>query len=554
VWHQLQEAHRRNAKQIWVFNVGDIKPMEVPLSFAMELAWDINSVSASSLSEFLQRMADREFGADIAGPVAAAWHEYDRLISLRHHEHIEADTFSLLHYDEANSILDRWRKLLESTEVLYASAIPVEYKPAFFELVLHPIKASTIYTSLRINLAQNQLWAQQRRNSANTAARQVLDLFAADFQLSEEFHSILDGKWNHMMRQTHYGYGETWHAPSRDMISGVCFVQVGQDSNPVVGQMGVAVEGHTGIRPGVINEASDMMHPSRRDLVPGVTLGPMTPYGPHSRWFEIYTRGSKALNWECTQPYDWIKLSKLTGRLVPTQDDQRIEVTVDWGKVPAGFDEEVLIDVRSTGGNYGPYGDDFEQIHLPVINRRTDDQFSGFVEVDRYVSVPAAGTDEPVGYRVLPDLGRSATGSISAVPDTKETPFLSYRVYVFHGSGEPHLDLQFNMTLDLDPANPMTYDVQVDNGPVETHRLVPEPAIKGELPAGWHQAVQDCVWYRRHALEAMTSGAHEIRVRLGHSNVLLEKLVLDLGGVEPSYLGPLASAFVVEGIEKKVSS
>ncbi|KAM0820894.1 hypothetical protein AB5N19_06715 [Seiridium cardinale] len=49
VWHQLQEAHRRNATQVWVFNVGGIKPTEVPLSFGMQLAWDIHSVSATTL-------------------------------------------------------------------------------------------------------------------------------------------------------------------------------------------------------------------------------------------------------------------------------------------------------------------------------------------------------------------------------------------------------------------------------------------------------------------------------------------------------------------------
>ncbi|KAK9423146.1 putative Gylcosyl hydrolase 115 C-terminal domain-containing protein [Seiridium unicorne] len=56
-WHQLQETHHRNAKQIWVFNVGDIKPMEVPLSFAIQLARDIHSVSVVILPAFLQTLA-----------------------------------------------------------------------------------------------------------------------------------------------------------------------------------------------------------------------------------------------------------------------------------------------------------------------------------------------------------------------------------------------------------------------------------------------------------------------------------------------------------------
>lgn len=512
--------------------------MEVPLSFAMNLAWDIDSVTAASPADFLFAFAEQQFGPALSNNVALAWYEYDRLMSLRRHEHIEAETLSLLHYNEASIIVDRWQKLLRQVQTMYDSSIPENSKPAFFELVLHPVKASAIYTSLRVDLARNQLWAHQRRNSANTIARRVLDLFDADFQLSEEYHSLLGGRWNHIMRQPHYGYGDTWHAPTRDMIGGLFYVQARQDSNPLFGQMGVAVEGHAGVRPGRGNEASDLTHPSRRDLVPGVTLGPVTPYGPTSRWFELYTRGSAALNWECAAPYDWIRLSQTAGRLVPGQEDEHVLVTIDWAKVPSGLDEEVLINVRSTGGNYGRYGDDFEQIHLRVINRLIDAPFLGFVETNGYVSIPATNPRRLTGYWVLPELGRLDSGSIVADPGADEAGSLLYDVHIFEHAPSSHLELHFNMTLDLDPSDPMTYDVSVDDGTVTTHRLVPEPATRGELPSGWHQAVQDCVWVRRHALGSLAAGTHRISVYFRHSNMALEKLILDVGGLESSYLGP----------------
>ncbi|ORY69046.1 uncharacterized protein BCR38DRAFT_508492 [Pseudomassariella vexata] len=543
-WHQLQEAHRRNAKQVWVFDVGDIKPMEIPLSFAMTLAWDINSISSNSLPDFFHSLAEREFNSEIAPAIASAWHEYDCLVSLRRHEHIESNTFSLLHYSEADAIVNHWQDLLTTVETLYnSSKFLEEYKPAFFQLVLHPIKASTIYLSLRIHQSRNQLWALQRRNSTNNAARTVLDLFDADFKLSEEFHSLLDGKWNHIMRQPHYGYGDTWHAPSRDMISGLCFVQRGQDSNPVVGQMGVMVEGHAGVRPGVCNEESDRTHPSIRDLVPGVTLGEMTPYGPEGRWFELYTRGTVTLDWESSVLVDWIWLSESKGRLVPGKADVRVWLTVDWSSVPDGFDEEVLIDVRTKGGNYGPYGDDFEQIHLPIRHRRITQPFVGFVESDGHVSIPATSIEAPPAYRKLPDVGRHS-GAIGLKPQVEsETtldpiPFLSYPFYIFDGHGEVSLGLYFNMTLDIDPEDPMEYDVQINDMAVQTHRLVSKAEVEGELKPGWYHAVQDCVWKRWHDIGRLKAGPHDVRIRLRHSNVLLEKLVLDLGGVKESYLGP----------------
>lgn len=532
-WHQLQEAHRRGARQIWIFNVGDIKPLEIPMTFAMALAWDINFIKADGFAHFFSTMAEREFHPKSSQEIGAAWHEYDRLVSMRKHEHIELDTFSLLHYHESERILGRWKALLANTEAIQRRS-PENQHDSFFELVLYPIKASYIFVALQITLGRNQLYAHQRRNSANKLAQEVLDLFDADFSLSEEFHALLNGKWNHIMMQPHYGFGDTWHAPSRDMISGLCYVQRRQNSNPIAGQMGIAVEGHEGVRPGRCNEESDRTHPSRRDLVPGITLGAMTPYGPASRWFHIYTRGSPNINWTASVPYGWITLSDTEGRLIPGEEDARVEITIDWDSVPADFSEEVLVDIRSEEG-------DFEQIHLPILRQQVPEAFDGFVEADGYISIPSASCSIEPPYRALPEAGKSPTGSVALDPSSDHAlSYLTYDVYVFTESPTAELLLYFNMTLDIDPTDPMKYDVVVDGSPVQTHQLVPDPAKAGELPDGWDSAVQDCVWVRKHEFDGnqFRPGKHTMQLRLRHSNLLLEKLVLDLGGVKESYLGP----------------
>jgi hypothetical protein len=531
-WHQLQEAHRRGARQIWIFNVGDIKPLEIPLTFAMSLAWNINSIRIDSFENFFTTMANREFGPDLSQDIGAAWLEYDRLVSMRKHEHIESDTFSLLHYNEAESILALWGSLVDTAEAIYNKASESE-RASLFQLLLHPIKASQIFISLQITLGRNKLYARQRRNSANTLAQKVLDLFDADFTLSEEYHALLEGKWNHMMMQPHYGFGDTWHAPSRDMISGLCFVQRRQNSNPIAGQMGVAVEGHEGVRPGRCNEESDRTHPSRRDLVPGLTLGLMTRYGPESRWFDVYTRGSPSIHWTASVPHGWIQLSATSGTLIPGEEDARVEVTVEWKQVPLDFNEEVLIDIRSAEG-------DFEQVHLPIFGRQIPDTFSGFVEADRYISIPATYCDIGPSYRVLPEIGRSSTGSVALDPDSGLPSYpLTYNTYFFSKSRSFGILLYFNMTLDFDPSDPMEYNILVDDK-LQTHRLVSESTKDGELPDNWAEAVQDCVWVKHHTFSGNTfgQGTHTIQVKLKHSNLLLEKIVVDLGGLQQSYLGP----------------
>ncbi|PCD26224.1 hypothetical protein AU210_012656 [Fusarium oxysporum f. sp. radicis-cucumerinum] len=540
VWHQLQQAYHHNARQIWVFNVGDLKPQEIPISFAMALAWDINSIKHDTLSQFFSQAAEREFGSVLAGEVGSIWHRHDRLLALRKHEHIEPDTFSVLHYREADSVYRRWKELLDDAENLQAR-VSKEQKAASFQLVLHPTKASYIYNKVRWSQALNKLYARQRRNSANTYAQIALDAFDQDFTLSEEYHSLLEGKWNHILMQPHYGYEDTWHAPSRDMIGGLCFVQKRQNSNPIVGQMGVAVEGHEGVRPGRINEESERTHPSRRDLVPGLTLRPMSRYGPEARYFDIFTRGVPKINWSASALQPWIKLSQASGVLLPGEDDARVDISVDWGQVPDEFNEEVLIDVRSQEG-------DFEQVHLPINGRRVPNSFKGFVEQDGFVSIPATDCPIETPYLVLPDAGRLESGSLTLAPGTDSddsVPYVHYPFYLFTETSKATLVLYLATTLDLSSEDILTYDIRIDEEQSQSYPLqkrTPESeknaADKGWASAdGWFFAASDNVWVREHEFN-LGAGAHTLHVRLGHANMLLEKIVVDCGGVAKSYLGP----------------
>ncbi|KAH7239997.1 uncharacterized protein BKA55DRAFT_693544 [Fusarium redolens] len=540
VWHQLQQAYHHNARQIWVFNVGDLKPQEIPISFAMALAWDINSIKQDTLPEFFREAAAREFGGDLADEVGSIWHRHDRLLALRKHEHIGPDTFSVLHHREADTVYGRWKELLDDAERTHARVSEAQ-KAASFQIILHPTKASYIYNKVRWSQALNKLYARQRRNSANTYAQIALGAFDQDFTLSEEYHNLLDGKWNHILMQPHYGYEDTWHAPSRDMIGGLCFVQKRQDSNPIVGQMGVAVEGHEGVRAGRINEESERTHPSRRDLVPGLTLRPMSRYGPEARYFDIFTRGVPKINWSASAPQPWIKLSQVSGILVPGEDDARVEISIDWNQVHDDFKEEVLIDVRSEEG-------DFEQVHLPIDGRRVPDSFKGFVEQDGFVSIPATDCYLEASYMVLPDAGRLETGSLTLVPGTKSTesiPYISYPFYLFTETSKATLVLSFGTTLDLSSEDILRYDIRLDEGQSQSYALqkrTPESeknaADKGWASAdGWFFAASDNVWIREQAL-TLGPGAHTLHVKLDHANMLLEKIVIDCGGVAKSYLGP----------------
>ncbi|RMX80860.1 hypothetical protein D0869_07240 [Hortaea werneckii] len=548
--HQLFQAYDRKANQIWIFNVGDLKPLECPLSFAMAMAWDCDTVANLGVKTFLDEWAAQNFHPDVAEDASSVLAGYDRIASLRKHELIEPGMFSVLHNCEADTILRRLQSLLDLATRVYGR-ISEEDRAAVFELILHPVKATYLYVSLQVARSRNRLYARQRRNSANRLAQEILDLFEADFDLSEEYHALLGGKWNHMLRQPHLGYGETWHAPSRDMIDGICYVQRRQPSNPIVGQMGVAIEGHEGVRPGRINEESERTHPSRRDLLPGVTFECINRYGPANRWFEIFTRGPQTTDWQISTSAKFVKVSSYSGRLIPGEPDARVEVSIDWTQVPPDMHAEALIDIRSQEGDY-------EQLHLPFRGDVVPAEVTGvYVESSGYVSIPAAGCTINPPYEMLPNTGRLDTGSVTLQPSAGrdgDTSCLCYPFYTFSTTSSAKLTLYLGMTLALAPDEVPTYDLCLDDEAVSTHPLYtlsPAAIAKSKedgWPAayGWFNAACDNVWMNRHpiAQSDCPPGHHEVKIRLRHSNILLEKIVIELEPLGESYLGPPPSHYI----------
>ncbi|KAG6022134.1 hypothetical protein E4U41_002313 [Claviceps citrina] len=540
-WHQLRLAHAEGANRIWIFNVGDLKPCEVPISFAFDLAWNVDCIGADSFLAYYQRLATREFGSQHAKDVAKAWYGFDRLVALRKQDHIDVSTFVLLKYHEADRIVGRWKALLEDAERIGA-AVGNEYKSAFFQLVLHPIKASYLCTLLRVTQYRNQLFAKQRRNTTNVLFHESLKILDMDHDLMQEYHTINQGKWNHIMRQPHYGYGDTGAQPYRNMIEGLCYVQTREDSNPSLGHMGVAVEGHEGVNAGHINEDSDRTHPSRKWLEPGVTLPFITPYGPQDRYFEVYHRGTSAFSWVAKPQHEWIKLSQYKGDLKPDDGDTKVIVAIDWPNVPDNFGESVFIEVIGTRDGY-------EKVHITVLNSRVPGNFTGFVETNGHLAIEAGKWATPP-YMALPALGHPISGSVTlpfeqdlSRPDS--LPFLRFPVYAFSDRENANLELQFNMTLETDPKSRMEYDLRWDGGETKRLRLTEDdPGNDRGLPRGWNVAVMDCVWKKSHNVGRVTAGAHTIEVRLRKANMILEKLILDLGDLRYSYLGPPESDYV----------
>jgi hypothetical protein len=135
--------------------------------------------------------------------------EYGFLANMRKFEWVEPSSFSVLNYEEADHILARWEALADRANEVNAALSP-EQQPAFYEIILHRVLAGGNHVDVQVSGARNIIYAQMGRNSANRWMQRVIDGMNKDHNLTRLYHTQLNGKWDHMMDQTHLGYQGYW--------------------------------------------------------------------------------------------------------------------------------------------------------------------------------------------------------------------------------------------------------------------------------------------------------------------------------------------------------
>lgn len=226
VWEQMHLAKAYGADRIWIVNVGDLKPMEFPISFFLDYAWNTNSWNEDNLRGYYSHWAGEQFGTAYATHIGDILRRYGQYAARRKPELLNEGTYSLNAYNEAARVLEEWKTLLADAEAVYTN-IPAAYKDAYFELVLHPVKAYTIVQQLYYAVAMNRKYAAQQDTTANRWADKAKQLYLSDSLLAIQYHQLAEGKWNHMMDQTHIGY-TYWQQPESNSMPAVSYVSTHQ--------------------------------------------------------------------------------------------------------------------------------------------------------------------------------------------------------------------------------------------------------------------------------------------------------------------------------------
>jgi hypothetical protein len=212
VWEQMHLAWEYNVRDIWIVNVGDIKPMEFPISFFLDYAWNPEKITEKDLQGYTTQWAAAQFGSENAAAIAAIISTYSKYNGRRKPELLDANTYSPDNYNEAQRVTADYNRLLAKAEKIN-NLLPAAYRDAYFQLVLHPVKACANLQELYTAVAKNKK-AYEKNDAviANDFAKKAQQLYGNDSLITLQYHRLKNGKWNHMMSQTHIGY-TYWQQP-----------------------------------------------------------------------------------------------------------------------------------------------------------------------------------------------------------------------------------------------------------------------------------------------------------------------------------------------------
>ncbi|HSV26956.1 MAG TPA: glycosyl hydrolase 115 family protein, partial [Sedimentisphaerales bacterium] len=519
MWEQLKLSYAHGIDRLWLVNVGDIKPMEFPIQFFLSLAWNPDRFGPEQIAQFTLAWARQQFGPDHAADIARFLAHYTRINSRRKPELLDWKSFSLTNYREFERVADEYNALANEARRVF-EAIPAEYRDAYYQLVMFPIEGTANLYNLYHATARNHFYAQQQRALTNTMADSARYFFDKHEAMARHYHTeFADGKWNHMMSQTVIGY-DNWQQPPYNRIPDTQRITLRSGAVP-----GLYVEGQPGEWTAEFNR-----------------LPEFDAFNRQSHFIEIFNRGDRPFSYRLSAGRPWVRFSSPRGTVT---DQARVFVGVDWDKAPVGA-STATINVQAGNRNF--------DVTLSVWNPSPGERagIRGFVEANGYVSMESVhyskrNETDAVRWMRIPDIGRTLDGIVAqpyrvANQAPGQGPSLEYEVHL-RTAGNVRVYAYFSPTLNFPPDGAgLKYAMSFnDETPqvVDVHKDL--SLIEGGPLAEWESFVADNIniTYTDHVISE--PGNHTLRFYMVSPGLVLQKIVIDTGGLKETRLGPQES-------------
>lgn len=537
---QFHLAYETGIDDLWIVNVGDLKPKELPIDFILRYAWDPDAIPADRTDDYLRAWAGENFGEAHADAVAALVSAYPKYNLWRKAEVQVPGIFSVVNYHESDRTEQLWQDVAHRADSL-RRLLPAAMQDAYFQLVYYPAVASAGIANLYTAVTRNRLYASQGRPLANRYADLAEALFRKDGELTRYYNDTLaGGKWKNMMQDIHIGYTQ-WSMPEKAVLPELVRVTPTESL-----ALGVSVEGSE-----ATEQDGNLALPVFDSLL-------ASEYS-----VDLFNRGTGSLDYAVTPSAPWLRVSRSAGTLT---DEARLLVSIDWCVLEAGTHEGQLTIVS---------GDTRVPIAVRAVKGeapRTDEPYFGNVSGSEF-SIPAIAFNRNIpgkaaAWTLLPDLGRSE-GCMGIQPVTapstqpSEAPRLEYRVLLTDADSVslcigilPMQDVNpergLRLAVSLDDEAPLTLDARQgfkdEFAEYTPANLAKSPNLK-PLPrqdtsirltgAGQlrRNEVFDNLRWLTVKLPVRSAGLHTLKVFMTDPEVVLERIVVNPDNRHPSYFG-----------------
>jgi Glycosyl hydrolase family 115/Gylcosyl hydrolase family 115 C-terminal domain len=563
-WQQLNMAISYGDAKLWVANVGDMKGNELPLQFFLDFAWNPGRWNADNLSEWEHAYVAQSFGPQVAASMAAMLHAYGRLQARRKPELLnrkitldpakdlstdsnaviyddQALPFSLTDYREMERVTAEWAQLAAEADRI-GRELPAAAQDAYYELVQYEVKATANLYALRLAEFTNIRYAAQGRAATNDVAATAEARFADDLAMMTRFNtSIAGGKWKDFMLQPHIDYGDVarygpnapWQQPELNNVAipDIIFPVLQRISLQAGAVLGVAIDGSDKAWPGEPTPA----------ILPALSPHASQP----APYIEVFNRGQDPFDFRILPGASWVRVKPDHGRVT---SQVRATVSVDWSRAPART-TQVPITITGPGGSS-------VVVQAPIENPRVPRSgLAGFIEANGYVSMEAdhysrAVRSGGVSWSRIPDIGRTGSGmtpspvTASRLTPGGASPRLEYTMTLF-SAGQVTVWTYLSPRANVLPTDGLHYAVSIDDGaPQVVNVTTATGASDATMNKQWERITSENVSLTSTTHTISAPGAHTLKFWMVDPTVILQKLVVDTGGLKPSYLGPPESKSV----------
>ena len=208
-WEQLTLAYENGIDRLWILNVGDLKPMEYPISQFMDMAWNPRKYDVNNITRHTRNWCAQQFGESQADEAARILNLICKYNGRCTPEMLDKNTYSLEN-GEWQEVVNQYLQL-EADALRQYNSLPAAYHDAYRQIILFPIELMSNLHQMYFAQAQNNALYKQGNPKANVWADECERLFKRDSIICDYYnHKMAGGKWNGMMTQKHIGY-KSWN-------------------------------------------------------------------------------------------------------------------------------------------------------------------------------------------------------------------------------------------------------------------------------------------------------------------------------------------------------